>query len=82
MRAEQRQKQSATNEQLWLCETFATALHAYQAQQLDEACTIFLEILKIHPEDGPSEFFLDHYQKNMNQPPTDTWHHAIQIDGK
>ena len=39
-------KHAATNEQLWLCETFAMALVAYQSQQLDKACSIFQEILK------------------------------------
>ncbi len=75
-------KHAATSEQLWLCEAFTMALHAYQAQQLDEACKVFLEILKTHPDDGPTKFFLDHCQKYKNKSSTDTWHHAIKIDGK
>lgn len=75
-------KHTATREQLWLCETFATALHAYQSQQFDEACAGFLEILKTLPEDGPTKFFLAHCQQSQQKPLTDTWQHAIQIDGK
>lgn len=75
-------KHAATSEQLWLCETFAIALHAYQSQQLDEAYAVFLEILKTHPEDGPTKFFLLHCQGCKLKPLTDDWQHAIQINDK
>ena len=75
-------KHTATPDQLWLCETFTTALNAYQSQQLDEACAGFLEILKTLPDDGPAQFFLAHCQQIQQKPLTDTWQHTIQIDGK
>ena len=75
-------KHAATNEQLWLRETFTTALDAYQSQQLDKACSIFLEILKTHPGDEPTKFFLDHCQKHKNKSLIDTGHHATKIDRK
>ncbi len=73
-------KHAATSEQLWLCKTFATALHAYQSQKFDEARAGFQEILKTHHKDGPAKFFLDHCQKVQQKPLTDTWQHAIRID--
>ena len=75
-------KHTATPKQLWLCETFTTALHAYQSQEFDKAHTIFLEILKTLPEDGPTNFFLTHCKQYQHKAPTDNWDHAIQIDSK
>ena len=66
------QKHTATPEQLWLCETFAAALHAYQSQKLDEACAGFQEILRTRPEDGPAKFFLDDCLKIQQKLLTDS----------
>lgn len=75
-------KQTANNEQLWLCETFAAALYAYQSQRWDEACAGFLNILETHPKDGPAKFFLALCQQCKLAPPKDNWQHVIHIEGK
>ncbi len=51
-------RQSASKEQLWLCDLFADSLRAYQLQNWIEASQGFNEILKAFPADGPSQFFL------------------------
>jgi adenylate cyclase len=75
-------KQAASNKQLWLCEVFASALHAYQLQKWQEAIKNFSEILKAFPNDGPARFFLAHCQQLMLAPPIDLWSPTIRMEGK
>ncbi len=75
-------KQQASSEQLWLCETFTSALHAYQLQQWYEACEGFTEILKVLPTDGPAQFFLEYCQNLIHQSPTDLWSATIHLASK
>ncbi|AEJ00138.1 adenylate/guanylate cyclase with Chase sensor [Nitrosomonas sp. Is79A3] len=75
-------KQSASQQQLWLCNVFARALHAYKNQQWIEACNGFSEILNIIPEDGPAHYFLKICQQNKLFPPSDSWDPTIRIENK
>lgn len=74
-------RQSASGEQLWLCENFARALNAYQLQKWIEASKIFYDILKVFPTDGPTQFFLSLCLRYMNEPPTGPWP-TSRIDSK
>ncbi|NBQ67922.1 MAG: adenylate/guanylate cyclase domain-containing protein [Nitrosomonadaceae bacterium] len=51
-------RQSASKQQLWLCEIFAKALNAYQLEQWTEASQYFYDILREFPSDGPTHHFL------------------------
>lgn len=53
-------KRHADEKQHWICDTFALGLTAYQAGQVDIAARHFLDILDIHPGDGPAKFYLAH----------------------
>lgn len=75
-------KQSASQMQLWLCETFSCALKAYQDQQWTEACDGLYKILDMIPDDGPSKFFLNLCKKNESVPPIDSWNSIIRIETK
>jgi adenylate cyclase len=66
-------RQSANKEQLWLCETFAYALGAYQSQRWVDAIQGFQEIIKIFPTDGPAQFFLSLCLRYKDDPPGDPW---------
>lgn len=50
-------KQSASQQQMWLCDFFARALHAYQLQQWTDAYNGFSEILNVIPDGDPARFF-------------------------
>jgi len=73
---------SASERQLWLCETFSRALNAYQRQQWSEACEIFNEILDVMPEDGPARFFLAACQQYQSAVPTGPWDPVMRISNK
>lgn len=73
--------QLATQEQVWLCEIFARALDAYQLKQWNEACEDFLEILKVFPADGPTQYFLSLCLRCRDNPPCDPWP-ISRIDSK
>ncbi len=74
--------QSASKEQLWLCEIFAHALNAYQLQRWAEASQGFCDILNVFPMDGPAQFFLSLCLKYKDQPPTHPWDSISRIDSK
>ncbi len=74
------QKQQASNEQLWLCEVFACALHAYQLQKWQEAIKNFSEILKVFPNDGPARYYLEHCRQLILTPPIGLWSSTIHME--
>ena len=75
-------KQSASQQQLWLCDVFTRALHAYQLQQWVEACNGFSEILNVIPGDGPAQYFLKICRQNKLILPSDLWNPTIRIENK
>ena len=74
-------QQSASEEQLWLCEIFARTLNAYQLQRWAEASQGFYDILKVFPTDGPTQFFLSLCLQYKDELPTDPWP-TTRIDSK
>ncbi|MCH9640027.1 MAG: adenylate/guanylate cyclase domain-containing protein [Betaproteobacteria bacterium] len=76
------QKQQASNEQLWLCEVFACALHAYELQEWQEAIKGFSEILKVFPNDGPALYYLKRCRLLMLTPPIGLWDPTIHMESK
>lgn len=74
-------RQSASEEQLWLCEIFMRALNAYQLQRWAEASQGFYDILKVFPTDGPTQFFLSMCLRYKDVPPTGSWP-TSRIDSK
>ena len=75
-------RDSASERQLWLCETFSRALNAYQCQQWEEASEGFNKILDAMPEDGPARFFLAACQQYRSTVPADSWDPTIRISNK
>ncbi len=74
-------KQEANDDQIWLCEGFANGLLAYESQNWTAACTFFLEILQVFPDDGPSHFFLNLCQNYRITPPQ-LWDGITHMPGK
>jgi len=74
-------RQSASKQQLWLCETFANALNAYQLKKWREASRYFHEILSVFPSDGPTHYFLPLCSKYQNESPAASWP-ILEIDSK
>ncbi|MCG7756885.1 MAG: adenylate/guanylate cyclase domain-containing protein [Nitrosomonas sp.] len=60
-------RQSASRQQLWLCEIFTKALNAYQLKQWTEASQYFYDILREFPSDGPTHHFLSLCSKYQNE---------------
>lgn len=74
-------RQSATKQQLWLCEIFAKALNAYQVKNWTEASQYFYDVLSKFPSDGPTHYFLPLCSKYQNEPPVAPWP-TLKIDSK
>jgi adenylate cyclase len=65
-----------------LCKIFAQALDAFKRQSWDEAISGFNESLNIHPQDGPSLFYLDQCEKFKRNPPGDFWDGVVRLNTK
>ncbi|QOJ24642.1 MAG: CHASE2 domain-containing protein [Gammaproteobacteria bacterium] len=74
-------QQSASKQQLWLCETFAQALNTYQLMKWHEASDYLHDILSVFPSDGPTHYFLSLCAKYQNKPPAPPWP-ILTIDSK
>ncbi len=70
-------RQSASKQQLWLCETFANALNAYQLKKWHEASRYFHEILSTFPSDGPTHYFLSLCSKLQNESPAESLEESL-----
>jgi adenylate cyclase len=57
--------ESASMAQLSLCGRFPAAVQAVREQRWGEAAACFEAILRDHPADGPSRFYLDRCSKEM-----------------
>ncbi len=75
------QRQAGSQQQKWLCESFARALTAYQSQQWYKAKHGFSEILTTFPHDGPSQFYESLCRHHENEPLTESWP-VHKIDNK
>jgi adenylate cyclase len=74
--------EESTELQKSLCKIFTQALDAFQRQSWNEAIAGFNESLKMHPEDGPSGFYLDRCEKYKRNPPGDTWDGMVRLHTK
>lgn len=61
--------------------TFARALQYYRAQNIKQAMQCWEEILHMHPDDGPSRFYLAHCQQWLAHP-QNPWTPVIHMDRK
>jgi len=60
---------------------FVRALHAFQAQQWDEAAKGFENFILEYGEDGPSRYYLDLCRQYLAHPPTE-WNGVIRVASK
>ena len=61
---------------------FAEALHAFRRGAWMQAATLFREVLRIEPNDGPSEFYIMLCEKYRAQPHDPTWDGAIEVEDR
>lgn len=62
---------TATTDQVRLCERFRDALHLLRARRWSEATEAFEALLKDHPGDGPSTFFLNRCELHAVKGPSE-----------
>jgi adenylate cyclase len=76
--------QKANSDQRWLCSAFSDALNRYRAQQWQKASKQFLEILRLFPEDGPTQYYLKLSEQYKIHPPSlAAWNEGVVlIEGK
>ena len=72
----------SSEEQSWLCQTFAHALHAYNTRDWQAASRDFFTILSTFPDDGPVRFYLERCQHYLATPPDASWDPVIRMQGK
>ena len=65
-----------------LCKIFKPALEAFQRQSWSEAIAGFNESMKMHPEDGPTRFYLDWCETYKRNPPGETWDGVVRLQIK
>jgi adenylate cyclase len=70
-------KADASCEQLWLCEAFADALESYRRRQWRIAQKAFLKILRLHPGDGPTQFYLKLIARYLAHSPALAWEEGL-----
>ncbi len=62
-----------TKEKKELLRLYNLGLAAYKQRKWEEAVSFFEEALKVYPDDGPSELYLERSKKYMATPPGDSW---------
>ena len=77
-----RKMEEATESQKDFCKIFSSALEAFQLQTWNAAIDGFKEALKIHPEDGPSHFYIKWCEEYKRKPPGDSWDGVIRLADK
>jgi adenylate cyclase len=63
-------------------EAYGEALKHYQSNNLDEAERGFQCTIQLHPEDGPSQFFLKHIKEVREHPPEGEWSQVVELKEK
>lgn len=58
---------------------FAAALQAFHRRAWMEAASLFRDVLRIDPNDGPSEFYITLCETYRARPPGSAWDGAIQV---
>ena len=74
--------QSIGPHQSSLCQRFSGALDAYREGQWSDAADRFDEILRTHPDDGPSRVYRHRCEHLLREPPGASWTPTIRIDVK
>ncbi|MBM3840635.1 MAG: adenylate/guanylate cyclase domain-containing protein [Verrucomicrobia bacterium] len=63
-------------------EAYAEALKHFEGKDIDAAEAGFHCVLKLHPEDGPSKFLLNHIAELRSHPPDGEWTGAVELKEK
>ncbi len=54
-------------------DTFHAGLELFEEREWDKCQKMFRSVMKIFPDDGPSQFYIERARKYITQPPSDTW---------
>ncbi len=52
---------------------FHAALELFEEREWEKCQELFRSVMKIFPEDGPSQFYIERARKYITQPPSDGW---------
>jgi adenylate cyclase len=75
-------RETATDQQLELCEAFEAGMASYQAASWTQAAGRFQAILDAFPDDGPSRFYLDRCRRAISDPEQGREPGVIRMDVK
>ena len=62
-----------TQEKKEVLRLYNLGLNAYKLRKWDEAIKIFSDALKVDPQDGPSQLYLERAQNYKKTPPGEDW---------
>ncbi len=63
----------STAEQVQLVQNFSESLECYRRGRFEQAISAFQAILSNHPNDGPTQVYLERCALYLHQPPPDDW---------
>jgi adenylate cyclase len=72
----------ATVEQVTLCDAFAVVLNHYRDRRWYDTASVCRAILKTHPHDGPSRFYLALATGCIEKPPPASWDGVVHMAAK
>lgn len=61
---------------------FEAGLHAYRARQWEEAISLFMQVLRLEPEDKPAELYIQRCKENKQMEPASGWDWVYQLETK
>jgi adenylate cyclase len=75
-------RETATDRQLLLCESFDSAMSPYWEGSWSEASSLLEEFLEDFPDDGPARFFLERSRRFSKEPEHASNPRVIRMDAK
>ncbi|NNM67702.1 MAG: CHASE2 domain-containing protein, partial [Spirochaetales bacterium] len=76
------EKSLATPGQIQMVEAFHTGLESFEAKDWAKAETLFQEVLRLAPNDGPSQFFSRRCAEFKKKPPVENWDGVFNLTTK
>lgn len=76
------EKGKIDEEKTTLLEYFEAGLYAYRDRQWEEASSLFMQVLRLEPEDKPAELYIQRCKENKQMEPAPEWDWVCQLDAK
>ncbi len=76
------EKGKIDGEKTTLLEYFEAGLYAYRDRQWEEASSLFMQVLRLEPEDKPAKLYIQRCKENKQMEPAPGWDWVCQLDAK